>query len=64
MTDNKNKKPGLLRYKLAALIGTIIMAIGAFMACLCVTPAYITVGNVLLIVSTVVMVYGYSVWQP
>ncbi len=39
------------------------MAIGAFMACLCVTPAYITVGNVLLIVSIVVMVYGYSVWQ-
>lgn len=64
MTDNKNKKPGLLRYKLAALIGTIIMAIGAFMACLCVTPAYITVGNVLLIVGIVVMVYGYSVWQP
>ncbi len=64
MMDNKNKKPGLLRYKLAALIGTIIMAIGAFMACLCVTPAYITVGNVLLIVSIVVMVYGYSVWQP
>ena len=63
MTD-KNKKPSLLRYKLAALIGTIIMAIGAFMACLCVTPAYITVGNVLLIVSIVVMVYGYSVWQP
>ena len=64
MTDNKNKKPGLLRYKLAALIAPIIMAIGAFMACLCVTPAYITVGNVLLIVSIVVMVYGYSVWQP
>ena len=63
MTD-KNKKPGLLRYKLAALIGTIIMAIGAFMACLCVTPAYITVGNVLLVVSIVIMVYGYSVWQP
>ena len=40
------------------------MAIGAFMACLCVTPAYITVGNVLLIDSIVVMVYGYSVWQP
>ena len=64
MTDNKNKRPGLLRYKLAALIGTLIMAVGAFMACLCVTPAYITVGNVLLIVSIVVMVYGYSVWQP
>ena len=63
MTD-KNKKPSLLRYKLAALIGTIIMAIGAFMACLCVNPAYMTVGNVLLIVSIVIMVYGYSVWQP
>lgn len=63
MTD-KNKKPSFLRYKLAALIGTIIMAIGAFMACLCVTPAYITVGNVLLVVSIVIMVYGYSVWQP
>ena len=63
MTD-KNNKRSLLRYKLAALIGTVIMAIGAFMACLCVTPAYITVGNVLLIVSIVVMVYGYSVWQP
>ena len=63
MTD-KNNKRSLLRYKLAALIGTVIMAIGAFMACLCVTPAYITVGNVLLIVSIVILVYGYSVWQP
>ena len=63
MTD-KNNTRSLLRYKLAALIGTVIMAIGAFMACLCVTPAYITVGNVLLIVSIVIMVYGYSVWQP
>lgn len=63
MTD-KNNKRSLLRYKLAALIGTVIMAIGAFMACLCVTPAYITVGNVLLIVSIVIMVYGYAVWQP
>ena len=63
MTDRNNKR-NLLRYKLAALIGTVIMAIGAFMACLCVTPAYITVGNVLLIVSIVIMVYGYSVWQP
>ena len=63
MTD-KNNKRSLLRYKLAALIGTVIMAIVAFMACLCVTPAYITVGNVLLIVSIVIMVYGYSVWQP
>lgn len=62
--NDKNKKSSLLRYKLAALIGTVIMAVGAFMACLCVTPAYITVGNVLLIVSIVIMVYGYSVWQP
>ena len=30
--NDKNKKPSLLRYKLAALIGTIIMAVGAFTA--------------------------------
>lgn len=52
------------RYKLAALIGTIIMAIGAFMACLCVDPVPANTGNVLLVVSIIVMLYGYSKWQP
>lgn len=57
-------KKNLLRYKLAALIGTIIMAIGSFMACLSTNPTVATVGNVLLVVSIAVSAYGYAVWQP
>ena len=52
------------KYKLAALIGTIIMGIGSFMACLCSVPALIMAGNVLLIVSLFVMTYAFSSWQP
>ena len=52
------------RYKFAALIGTVIMAIGSFMACLCVNPLPANIGNVLLVVSIIIMFYGYSVWQP
>lgn len=58
------EKKNLTRYKLAALIGTVIMAIGSFMACLCTSVALATIGNVLLLVSIAVMFYGYSVWQP
>lgn len=60
MTEKKD----MGRYKLAALIGTIIMAIGSFMACLCENPVPANIGNVLLIVSILVMLYGYSSWQP
>ena len=52
------------KYKLAALIGTIIMGIGPFMPCLCSVPALIMAGNVLLIVSLFVMTYAFSSWQP
>lgn len=58
------EKKNLTRYKLAALIGTVIMAIGSFMACLCTSAVLATIGNVLLLVSIAVMFYGYSVWQP
>lgn len=57
-------KKNLLRYKLAALIGTVIMAIGSFMACLSTDPTVSTVGNVLLVASIVISAYGYAVWQP
>ena len=60
MTEKKN----LGRYKLAALLGTVIMAIGSFMACLCVDPVPVNIGNILLLVSIAVSVYGYSFWQP
>ena len=39
----------LRKYKIAALIGIIVMGIGAFMACLCTTSSLILTGNVLLI---------------
>lgn len=60
MKDNQN----LSRYKLAALIGTIIMAVGSFMACLCQESVPANIGNVLLIISIAIMLYGYSKWQP
>ena len=41
----------LRKYKIAALIGIIVMGIGAFMACLCTTSSLIMTGNVLLIAS-------------
>ena len=52
------------RYKLSALIGTVIMGIGSFMGCLAENPVYINTGNALLVVSILIMIYGYSRWQP
>lgn len=52
------------KYKIAALIGTIIMGIGSFMACLASNSGLIMTGNVLLVISMFVMGYGFSKWQP
>lgn len=52
------------RYKLSALVGTIIMGIGSFMACLAENTVYISIGNSLLVASIFIMIYGYSKWQP
>ncbi|WP_166435260.1 hypothetical protein [Lacrimispora indolis] len=52
------------RYKLSALVGTVIMGIGSFMACLAEKGPYIITGNVLLVVSIFIMIYGYAKWQP
>lgn len=54
----------MLRYKLAALIGTVIMGISSFVACLANSSALIMAGNVGLVVSIIVMSYGFSTWQP
>ena len=50
----------LRKYKIAALIGIIVMGIGAFMACL----SLILTGNVLLIASIFILIYAFSSWQP
>lgn len=52
------------RYKFSALTGTVIMGIGSFMGCLAENPVFINTGNALLIVSILIMIYGYSRWQP
>lgn len=54
----------LKKYKVAAGLGTILMGLGAFMACLSEVSAVANSGNVLLIVSMIIMGYGYSKWQP
>lgn len=54
----------MTRYQWAALIGTIIMGIGSFMACLAVKSMMINIGNILLLISIIIMIYAYSKWQP
>lgn len=54
----------LKKYKIAAGIGTLIMAVGSFMACLSTNAIVADVGNGLLIVSMIVSAYGFSHWQP
>ena len=54
----------LKKYKIAALIGIIIMGIGAFMACLCTASSLLMTVKVLLIASIFVLMYAFSSWQP
>ena len=51
-------------YKLSAILGTIIMGIGAFITCLATSDSTITLGNVLLVVSIRMIGFGDSKWQP
>lgn len=64
MNEHGKASGNLTRYKLAAGIGTLLMATGSFMACLCLNPVAANIGNILLIVSIIVMFYGYTTWQP
>lgn len=54
----------LKKYKISALIGIIIMGLGSFMACLSGVSEIIILGDVLLILSLLIMGYGFSQWQP
>jgi len=51
------------RYKIAVLAGTILMGISSFTACLA-SGALMVAGNVGLVISMAVMVYGFNSWQP
>ena len=52
------------KYKLAALIGIIIMGIGSFMACLATSGTVAIIGDILLIISLPILIYAFSTWQP
>lgn len=54
----------MLKYKLCALAGTVVMGVGSFMACLADSSTCVAAGNILLILSILVMIYGYAKWQP
>ena len=51
-------------HKLSAILGTIIMGIGSFIPCLATSESAITLGNGMLVVSIIMMGFGYSKWQP
>lgn len=51
-------------HKLSAILGTIIMGIGSFITCLATNESTITLGNGMLVVSIIMMGFGYSKWQP
>lgn len=58
------KEKNMKRYQIAAGVGTLVMAVGSFMACLSTETVVANVGNVLLIVSIAISTYGFSSWQP
>ena len=54
----------MFKYKLAALIGIILMGCGSFMTCLSTSAGVIMAGNVFLVISLVITIYAFRVWQP
>ena len=52
------------KYKIAALIGIILMGCGSFMTCLAEVSGVIMAGNVLLVISLLILIYAFWVWQP
>lgn len=51
-------------YKTSAIVGTLVMGVSSFVACLAKGDGLILAGNVGLLLSIVVMSFGFSKWQP
>ncbi len=51
-------------YKTSALVGTVVMGVSSFVACLAKSGSMIAAGNICLVLSIVIMSYGFSKWQP
>lgn len=54
----------LKKYKIMAIVGIFIMAIGSYMACLANTRFFSNLGTGLLIGSIIIMLGAFSKWQP
>lgn len=52
------------KYRIISIIGIIIMGIGSFMSCLSSTATGISVGTILLCISIILSIIGFSKWQP
>ncbi|MGN0405681.1 MAG: hypothetical protein ACI4F1_10700 [Bariatricus sp.] len=52
------------KYKMAASAGIIIMGIGSFMSCLANAASAVIAGDILLILSILILIYAFSNWQP
>ena len=51
-------------YKILAWIGIMLMGVASFLACLGNTPAMVTAGNVILILSIIITTWGFTYWRP
>lgn len=52
------------KHKAMAIAGTVLMGLGAYWACLGSSDMMMAAGNGILMLSILVMIYGYRVWQP
>ncbi|MDY2986157.1 MAG: hypothetical protein SOR77_00850 [Peptoniphilus sp.] len=60
MKDNDIVK----KYRILAIIGIVLMGIASFMSCLATSKMYINIGTILLCISIVLSIIGFSRWQP
>ncbi len=58
------QQTNMAKYKVIALIGLILMGIGAFMSCLAPTALLCNIGSAILVLSIIIMAYAFYFWRP
>jgi len=61
---NNSERMSLLKYKVSAVLGIILMGISCYIACFGEAVSTRTEGNILLLISIIIMGVGFSRWQP
>ncbi|MET3617180.1 hypothetical protein ABID14_000808 [Peptoniphilus olsenii] len=59
-----NEKELIKKYRTISIIGIIIMGIGSFMSCLSTSTFGMRAGTLLLCISIILSIIGFSKWQP